>query len=227
MVAPAQKLGTGLYTIPEAAMYARIPTQTLSRWVFGAEEGARVVRPEYQGEKFLTFVDFIQALAIRAIRIHWKIPLQKIREAVHRAEDEFGFDYPLARKHLIFLFNGEILIRTDEKQPPVQISGRGHHQQTLKQLVEPYMHDISFDAASGLAVKYEAFRYGNEVIRMDPKQHLGEPFFEGTGYSPRVLWEAVETEGSVEAAAKAYGVSEQQVEVAFRYLDHLELKSAA
>ncbi len=228
MVAPVHDLlGTGLYTVAEASMYARIPSRTLTRWLFGSTEGHRVLRPDFQGERFITFTDFIQALAVRTIRIRWNIPLQKIRDAVTRASDEFHIEAPLARQRTVFLFGGEILIQPQSAAPLIQLSGRGHHQQALQQLVEPYLLDISFDSTTGLAASYEAFRYDNETIRMDPKQHLGEPFFPTTGYSPRVLWEAVQSEGSIAAAANAYGVDEKQVEVAFRYLDHLELKSAA
>ena len=229
MVAAAhqQLVGTGLYTVQEAALYARIPVQTLTRWMFGSQKGDRVVRPEFEGERFVTFTDFIQALAVRAIRINWRLPLQKIRDAVKRAEDEYHIEYPLARRRVIYHFDGEIYIRPDRHSSLVQVSGKGQHQQAFKHLVEPYLHDISFDPNSGLAFRYEAFRYDEERIQMDPSYHLGEPFFSTTGYSPRVLWEAVQSEGSIIGAARVYGVEEKQVEVAFRYLDHLELKSAA
>jgi uncharacterized protein (DUF433 family) len=227
VAAHQQLVGTGLYTVQEAALYARIPAQTLTRWMFGSQQGAAVVRPEFNGERFVTFTDFIQALAVRAIRITWKLPLQKIRDAVKRAEDEYHIEYPLARQRVIYLFNGEIYIRPNPEDSLVQVSGRTPNQQAFKHLVEPYIHDISFDPATGLAVRYEAFRYDDERIEMDPNQHLGEPFFSTSGYSPRVLWEAVQSEGSVPGAARAYGVEEKQVEVAFRYLDHLELRSAA
>jgi uncharacterized protein (DUF433 family) len=56
---------------------------------------------------------------------------------------------------------------------------------------------------------------------MNPKHRFGEPLLEGCGYTPEVLFEAAKTEGSIEAAAKAYGVSKEQVEVCVDYFDYL------
>ncbi len=74
----------GLYTPAEAAHYARVPTALMVRWIHGNKQGDAVVTAELPNdiEKTVTFVDFVQSLAIRAIRLHHRVPLQKIREAI-------------------------------------------------------------------------------------------------------------------------------------------------
>ena len=51
---------------------------------------------EEAGEKIVTFLDFVQALAIRRLRNEWHLPLQKIREGYYRAKKDFKLKYPFA-----------------------------------------------------------------------------------------------------------------------------------
>ena len=87
MIATAKnKVGKGLYSVPEAAFYARLRTQTMNRWLFGNNQGGAVLDPQYGDEsKDVSFLDFVQSLAVRSITTSPKarrIPVQKIRQAV-------------------------------------------------------------------------------------------------------------------------------------------------
>jgi hypothetical protein len=98
MVAAEELLGIGLYSPLEAALYARVTTQLMNRWIFGNAQGQPVIEPQLDdaAEKIVTFLDFVQALAIRRIRNERFIPLGKIREAYFRARDEFDVTHPFA-----------------------------------------------------------------------------------------------------------------------------------
>ena len=52
MVVKSNKyLGNGLYTIAEAALYCRVSTSMMGRWLFGTANGRRVIDPEgFSGE---------------------------------------------------------------------------------------------------------------------------------------------------------------------------------
>src|SRR5208337_5526414 len=95
--------GAGLYTLGEVAKYARIHPITVSRWFKGDNYCKKVFSLE--DSKVITFLDFVQVLAVRNLRVHYRVKLQKIREAVDRASQEFGIDFPFARKHTTFLFD--------------------------------------------------------------------------------------------------------------------------
>src|SRR5665213_3736375 len=89
--------GTGLYTLGEAAKYARMPQVTLVRWFKGDNYCERVVPLE--DSKAVTFLDFVQALAIRNLRFNYKkykISLQDIRDAIERSTKEYGITHPFA-----------------------------------------------------------------------------------------------------------------------------------
>jgi hypothetical protein len=104
-------VGVGIYAPEEAAQYARISQQTMSRWIWGDAKGDAVIKAELSSrgekEKLVTFLDFVQALAIRSVRIstRTKFPLQKIRQARINATEKYSLDFPLAaRGHRIFIF---------------------------------------------------------------------------------------------------------------------------
>ena len=73
--------GRGLYGLNEAAFYARMPAATLRAWFYPKQEASRLITSQIEDgdEKFVSFLDFVEALAIRSLRLDCKIPLQKIR----------------------------------------------------------------------------------------------------------------------------------------------------
>jgi uncharacterized protein (DUF433 family) len=221
-------LGVGLYTVDEAALYARVPAKTMSRWLFGDRQGQAVLDPQLStSERVVTFLDFIQALHIRQIRTDTscRIPLSKIREAIETARGTYGVKYPLAMEHTTFLYGRELMIKLREDQF-VQVSGAHKHHQMIHQIVRVYMKDLTFND-EGLAETFRAWAFGNLDVQMNPAIRFGEPFLPKCGYSARTLWEAATAEGSTEAAAENYGVSVDEVEVGYRYWEQLQIPKAA
>lgn len=217
----------GLYLPEEAAFYARIHPTTMKRWMDGGPSGERVFRSEADGgeQKFATFLDFVQAMAIRSIRTSEKvnISLQKIRAAVNYAEEK-GVKYPFAREHMTFWDGRDIHIRIDGRDY-VQATGKNVDQASLQKIVEVYMLDLKFDS-DGLANGFKAFSRNGCDIHMSPDVRFGEPIVSSCGYTAQALWEAYDTEGGIKAAACAYGVQENEVECAIHYRDHLLPKAA-
>lgn len=211
--------GTGLYTLSETARYARMSPVTLSRWLKGDGYCERVFSVE--DTKVITFLDFVQALAVRNLRRHYNVKLQKIRDAVVRASADFELTHPFAYKHTTYLFENEIWIQPEGKTL-TQISGKNHHQLGFTTVIENFYKDISFDPETGFADKYKAFERKGHQIMMNPKLRFGEPILDNCGYTPEALFEAAKSEGSVEAAAKIYGVSKEQVDICVEYFDYLE-----
>ena len=221
--------GRGLYTANEAAFYARIPLQTVNRWLQGSRTSERVIRPEMwqSKEKFLTFPDFVQTVAIRSLRSSpeiSRVPLQKIREAVNVAADRFGVEHPFAREHVTY-WDGKNLHIEITKGTLTQITGKSIGQGSFKQIVELYVKDLRFND-DGLADEYKAYTWAGRDVVMNPKVRFGEPMVAASGYTAAALWEACHAEGSIDGAAKAYGISSGEVEAAMRYYDYLQATAA-
>ena len=168
-----EMLGTGIYSIQEAALYARLSSGMIGRWLFGNSKGKAVLESQYHSnEKLVSFLDLVQTLAIREIRQQHKINLKKVREAIREAKDKHGMQYPFAMQHYTYLKGEEIVIN-----PPgvglVEASGK-HRGQKLFPFVELYLKSLSFDP-SGIANIYTIFKHDNISIEMKPGIRFGEP----------------------------------------------------
>jgi uncharacterized protein (DUF433 family) len=226
---PESLLGIGLYTPPEAAFYARLQTRTINRWLYGNKAGKKVVSTQLAAtgdEKIVTFLDFVQSLAIREIRSrHSRVDLDKIREAVDLAEER-GIPYPFAVKHTAYLFGDNIVLKINNQL--IQASGSSRKNLVMKEVAQLYLKDLSFAPDTGLADAYTAWhgRSGKRVV-MNPRIRFGEPVVESCGYTAQTLWEAYEIEGGIDEAADAYGVTKDEIELALEYQDHLLNNTAA
>ena len=185
MIKAIDLLGKGIYSTTEAAMYARVAPSLMSRWVFSTSQGDSVIDPELGNteEKIVTFLDFVQALAIRRIRQERRIPLSKIRDAYARAKDKYGVKYPFALDSTrIGLFGPPndpsrqeiyICLDKDEKksQAYFQLTGKKHGNQLIGEVVRTYAHRLVFDPKSGMAVRYVAYPTSGQSVDeiiMDP-----------------------------------------------------------
>jgi hypothetical protein len=228
-------LGRGLFSVPEAALYARVRPRMMSRWIFGnAGKAPRkaVFSPEIaSGEKLVSFLDFVQTLAIRAIRLQRKVPLQKIREALASAQKHWNMQYPFAMRHTTYLVGKEIVIvpprsSLEETKEYVRVTGKHKDNYLLKPVVELYLQNLDVDQESGFASGYTAFACRNGVsVKMDPCQRFGEPLLP-SGYAAPTIWEAVDMEGGIEETARAYGIPREEVEAALWFFDYLSGQAA-
>ena len=221
-------VGLGIYTPAEAAYFARISTQTMVRWVHGNRAGGSVIHPELAGDeqRTVTFLDFVQALAIRAIRREFKVPLQRIREAVDHARERYRVEYPFAMQHRTCLFDRDIHIVLPGRKDLVQVSGKGKDQIVAHQIAEPFIADLTF-GDDELATAYLAYQWRNRSIVINPMRRFGQPIVDPSGHAVYALLGAYRAERSVEAAAEAYATEPDDVLAAVAYDDLLRRTTAA
>lgn len=221
--------GLGVYTLAEAARYARMPQLTLNRWFFGGGERQPLREAGIAADagKRITFVDFVEALAIRSLRADHNVSLQKIKEAIRNSREKYGIDHPFAhREHRTVLVGKDLHIFLKEDQEnPVGLTGKDLGQKSMKPCIEAYMKDLEFDE-QGLARLYRAYAWNGQDVVMNPKLHFGEPVLATCGYTAETLWRAAVAEGSIARAAEIYEVPEAAVEAAYRYWNQ-ELGTAA
>jgi uncharacterized protein (DUF433 family) len=224
-VLPDTYLNKGIYTPQQVARYARLRTQTVNRWVYGNDSGPAAIRasmPEEKG-RFITFLDFTQTLALRAIRLadpQSRISLQKVRKVVDLAS-QMGIEYPFARRHTTWLFDDDIVLRMDDDGTLIQITGKYRNHQLMQPVIELYGEDLVYNADTGLAELYSPFEYKGNRIVFDPTRRFGEPMVEGSGYSVDALVDAAQSEGGVENASQAFGVDQDAIRAAQRFDDWL------
>ena len=216
-------LGSGIYTVREAALYARVQPQLISRWLFGNQKGQAIIDAQYKSdERLVSFLDLVQTLAIREIRLQKRVPLTKIKQAIKTAK-QFGVVYPFARHHTTFLWAGDtVVLKVEEKL--IEASGK-HKGQPLFTFVESYLEQLGFDA-DGLANAYKIFQSDGIEITMKPKIRFGEPLLP-SGYSAKAIWDAIKAEGGIAEAADAYRIPQNEVMAAYKFfVDHIGKKAA-
>jgi len=210
--------GLGVYSIAEAARYARMPVATLNRWFFGnGHQPMRSPGIESTKGKRITFIDFVETLAIRSLRADHQISLQKIKEAIHNAREHYGIVRPFAhREHRTVLIGKDLHIFLRGDSNPVGLTGKDSGQKSMTPCIEAYMKDLEFDS-EGLARLYRAYCHKDQNVVLDPKLHFGEPTLESCGFTAETLWRAAVAEGSIVRAAEIYEVPVEAVETAYRY----------
>jgi hypothetical protein len=232
-------LGVGLYTVDEASRYARLTTDSMRRWVWGSSKGAAIIDAQLDPhEKLVTFLDFVQTMAVRSVRVCEKgISIQKIRKAHDSARDRYNVTFPLARQHRLFLFGPrekpqacELVIRLNDLADPsaeyVLLTGHTAGNRLISEIAEPFMMGLRYEQGIDLPVEYQAWPLGGKVVDgrkiiINPHFSLGEPYLPSCGYTARALWDAVRSEGGIEHAAKVYGVDLEDVQLVCEYFDYL------
>ena len=219
---------SGLYTFKEASLYAHIPVSTLKYWFVGAK-GRPPVRHavvDESGTKYITFQDFIEAVAIRYVRTTFKLPLPRIREAVLEAMEAYKILYPFSdKRHRIATDRRDLHIYIEGLRNPVQLSGKNKRQASIEDVSAKFMEHLRFDA-SGKVQEFVAAKYENLAITLNPGIMFGSPRVNEIPYSAITLWRAKNAEKDIEEVARMYEVDSAAVLASCRYCEE-ELRLAA
>jgi uncharacterized protein (DUF433 family) len=214
------KAESGLFTLSEASRFARMPFNTLRYWLYGTtvQPALRDSQIKSDEGKFITFLEFIEALAIRSLRQERKVPLPKIREAIKVANEKYGIKYPFAQQaHKTVLIGKDMHILFGEDV--IGLTGKERDQKSFKPFLEPYMENLRYNVHK-VACEYVAYRFGDgpeKIITMNPRFSFGEPMVGRTGYSAETLWRAALAEGSIDKTCQYYEVERDAVVAACDY----------
>ncbi len=212
--------GIGIYSVREAARYAKMHPLTLNDWFFGRSNRPPMRRSgiEANEQKVISFLNFVEAVAVRSLRVDYNVSFPKIREAIENAKRDYNIDHPFAHgDHRTVLIGKDLHIFLGEDQAnPVQLTGRYKRQKSLRPCIEGYIQDLEF-GEDRLAQLYTAAKYSNQRIVLNPKFYFGAPILLDSGITAETLWRAAVAEGSYTRAAQLYKVTEAQVEAAYRY----------
>ncbi len=207
-------LRLGVYTRQQASRLSRVRAQTVSRW-FDDDNAALQMRMPENDERLVSFVDLIQLLGVREIRLERRLSLQKIRAVVKRAKG-FGVSFPFARlESRVFLLGDNVVLMLPNGDY-IQATGKTKKNYLMEPVILPYLQELSFDP-DGLPFQYRPL----PGILLTPKREWGAPIVESCNYTVQTLVAAVKAEGSIEAAADMCGVDVDDIARALKYEDML------
>lgn len=107
-----------------------------------------------------------------------------------------------------------------------QLTGKKRGNQLIGEIILSYARYLEFDPETGVASRYACYKSDDGRVMMDPEVHFGEPFIKSCGYTAHTLFNASQTEGTIERAAKIYGVEEREIRLAVDYFDYLSPTAA-
>lgn len=222
-------VGIGLYTPAEAGRLIAVNPVKLTRWLRGHKIGSQYYEPLWTPEVdigdervYLSFRDMMEARVASAL-IERGISSQKVRRAISLAREMVG-ERPLSTTWL----------RTDGRSVFLQIAHEDGEEPSLidllksqyafRAIVEVSLRDVEFDGAVPSMWWPRGKRAG---IVIDPARAFGRPIEEETSVPIEVLVSAVQAEGSVDAAARAWQVPPRAIRRAITFQEDVTHRRAA
>ena len=219
---------TPLYTVTEAARYLDVPASTLTTWTHGYRmqaPGRREVvvaavltalpRVGSRGP-VIPFVGLAEGLVLTAMRSSG-VPLQRIRPALVRLEQELGLAHALASKRL-YTDGAEVLYDYAERgdDPAAAKAARvlvvvRNNQGVFNEVVEGYLRRLDF-GEDGYARLIHLPAYDAADVVVDPMRGFGQPIFVRGGARLEDALSMFRAGEPLDVVAEEYGIPPEQLE---------------
>ncbi len=181
------RISRGLFTVAEAAALLEVPRTTFHGWVHGyrpqgtGRQGGRPIvlaLPARRGQPAIPFLGLAEGLVLSAFR-RAGLPLQRIRPALERLDQELGLRHALASDRLV-TDGAEVLYDYGAGLAPEGIrelvtvrSG----QRTFAPAVSEHLRRVRH-GADGWAEQLELPGYSLARVIVDVRVALGRPFID-------------------------------------------------
>ena len=163
------RLGVGLYSIPEAARLLRVSPQLVRRWI-DPQDGLihRVFSPD---EMAISFVELMELHFVQMFRGEG-VSLQTIRSAAKTAGRQFNCPHPFTLHR--FDTDGRDIFATllhSEKRKAL-IEDLKHGQYVFDSIVRPFFKKLEYNQDD--AIRFWPLNKTGRVV-LDPQRHFGKP----------------------------------------------------
>lgn len=211
-------LGTGIYSVPEAARVTGIHRSRIRRWMRGysyqrSDGRARSAaiwhgQLEPRANAFaLGFRDLMEVRFVDAflkLGVSWKT----MRLAHEHARRELGTEHPFCSNR--FVTDGRsLLLREAEKSGDAALLDIVSRQREFARIVEPFFKQLEFSPDQQLLRWWPLGR--EHAVVLDPAKNFGQPSVAISGVPTHVLAESLKANGSAEEVARWYEVRPEEV----------------
>jgi len=188
---PTSLIGTGIYSVGEAALYVGVPRAQLARY-FADPERSGLLRPTHGRigkDRALSFLDLIEATVTARLRREG-VSMQAIRRARENLIAYTNSAHPFAHERLAVW--GRSIVHAEQVPPSDQrYIDLERLQVCFPAVIEPYLKTIDYDADSHLAAR---LRLSPGVV-LDPRICFGAPIVQRVAMPTHTLvsaWRANE-----------------------------------
>lgn len=226
-----------LYTVAEASRYLDVPISTVATWVQGYRRepaGRRVVigasvltaiRKTGTRGPVIPFIGLAEGLVLAAMR-RSGVPLQRIRPALTRLEEQFGLRHALASKRL-YTDGAEVLFDYAETSEDLRAARAARElvvvrndQHVFNEVVQDYLRRLEFDD-DGYARLIQLPAYEVAEVLVDPARGFGQPIFARGGVRLEDALALFRSGEPLDVVAVEYGIPREHLEDAVRIATRL------
>jgi uncharacterized protein (DUF433 family) len=217
------------YRITEASRYLGVPISTIRWWTFGhsyrivgGEKTAQpVILAASRRPPLLSFINLVELHVLEGIRHDYRIPLPKVRSAVHYVTRHFKSRHPLAEER--FVTDGISLLL---ERFGLLINVLQEGQLAIREVLLTHLERIERDER-GFALQLYPFTrssHGNSprLIVIDPRIGFGRPVLRNTGIATSTIAERYKAGESINDLSDDYGRPSAEIEEAVRCELHLD-----
>jgi uncharacterized protein (DUF433 family) len=204
-----------LFTLPECATYLQTALSTMRTWA-RPSEGAPLVTilPSEGRQATVPFIGFAEAFVLGALR-RSGVPMQRIRPAVKKLNDEIGLDHALASQR-VYTDGAELIFNYasnsgDEALVTVVRTGQEH----FADVIRGYLKPITY-GGDGWAARVRLPAYRDAGVTVDPTQAFGQPLVVHGGARVEDLVDRFRAGDGVTEIAADFDVPSAEVEDAIR-----------
>ena len=207
----ADRVGVGLYSVPEAARLAGIPTQKFRRWLDPLK--GLVPNTPFRKEQTLTFLELMELHFIKMFRDHG-VSLQTIRRAAKVAAQTFATSHPFAVHR--FDTDGRTIFATlaDSEKDQILVEDLRHGQYVFDTIIRPFFKKLEYDQDD--PVRFWPLSTTGRVV-LDPERRFGKPIDAPTGVPTSTLFRAIEAGEEVPCVAAWFDVPIEAVFAAVEF----------
>ena len=213
-------LDHGLYTIPEAARLVGASQRALRTWVEGHSDKQKPVIQNEIGRIGRTVaVSFKNLMELRFIALFRDadVSLREIRSIMQEARETLRHPHPFATQ-IVFRTDGRKILAEIAKKNGVKdlydLRSRNFEMPVI--VMDSLKEDVIFDP-EGEAVSWKPRPKIAPNVIVHPRLSFGRPIMRDSRIPTEALAVAFEAEGSVDAVAEIYDISEAQVREAVKF----------
>ncbi|MGB6201009.1 MAG: DUF433 domain-containing protein [Candidatus Acidiferrales bacterium] len=202
------------YGLPEAAVYLKVPYQTLRYWLTGYNTRPPIVVPAEASPVQLSFLNLLECHILAGMRKMYDVKLPKVRSALKRVTEDFPQPHPLV---------GEVFL-TDRKDLFVERLGKivnvSQHGQMGLNFYHLHLERVEVDPNGIFRFFPFVVQPGPsepKTIEINPMIGFGKPIITGTAISTAIIAARFNARESIEDLAAEYDCTTQQVEEAIRW----------